>query len=265
MIYAGIVIYNKKCCDSISLQTLQKYGDLKSFEIIVYDNSTHDFGNEKYCKERAYRYITLKRNMGLSYAYNQIIKSININEDDYLLILDDDTELTKEYLSEITHGGLEDINIPIVRSKQDGHIFSPSIIKNKVRSLAVESINGLKGKRITAINSGMVIRTSVFKNLRYNENLFLDYVDHDFMEQVNANGYRIKILTSLILQDVARQHIKNNESTKARLKIYGKDYRFFCVERGKYVFFLVSFLKTTIKYCIQAKSFAFLKIYFECI
>lgn len=231
----------------------------------MFDNSTSDFGNEQFCADHDYRYLTYHENKGLSFAYNRIIERLDADPDDYLIILDDDTELTEAYLKEIVECEKSEINLPVVRSTADGHIFSPSVIKNQVRSVTVESIEEIEGKHITAINSGMVIKLSVFEKVRYNESLFLDYVDHDFMEQVNDCKYDIKLLQSPILQNVARQNIKNSESSKVRLEIYGKDYKIFCCTRGHCIYYLFSFLKTTISYCINARSLGFFKIYLRCV
>ncbi len=265
MIYAAIVVYNKKCTDSVTIQCLQKWTNLKTLHVVVFDNSTSDFGNEEFCTKNEYSYLTYHENKGLSFAYNRIIESLNADSNDYLLILDDDTELTEAYLAEILYCEKSEINLPIVRSKIDGHIFSPSVMKSTVRSIAIESAAELEGKRITAINSGMVIKASVFNTIKYNEKLFLDYVDHDFMEQANDNDFRIKILNTPIVQNISRQNITNSSSARHRLEIYGKDYKRYCFKHRKRMYYYASFLKTTIIYCMQARTVSFIPIFIRCI
>ena len=263
MIYAAIVLYNKNCADSVTIQSLQKWSTQKTIRVVIFDNSISDFGNEKFCTEHNYKYLTYHENKGLSFAYNRIIENIQADSDDYVLILDDDTELTEEFLREIVFCEKKDINLPVVRSIQDGHIFSPSIKKNRIRSIVIQSVNELEGNQITAINSGMVIKASVFESIRYNESLFLDCVDHDFMDQVNERGYEIKILQSLIFQNLSRQNIKNNESTKARMIIYGKDFKKYCYAKKRYIYFLISFFQSSIEYYKKTGSFSYLRIYFK--
>ena len=265
MIYAAIVVYNKKCSDSVTIQCLQKWMTPGTIKIVVFDNSTSDYHNAQFCAEHEYKYLTYHENKGLSFAYNRIIEHLQADSDDYVLILDDDTELTEEFMREIVCCEKKDINLPIVRSIQDGHIFSPSIKINQVRSIVIHSVDELEGKQITAINSGMVIKASVFERVRYNERLFLDCVDHDFMDQVNELGYDIKILQSLIFQNLSRQNIRNSKSTQARFKIYGKDFKKYCYAQKQYFYFLISFFRTTVEYCRKAGSFSFLKIYFTTI
>ena len=263
MIYAAIVIYNKICSESVSIQCLQRWMTPEELKIIVFDNSTSDYCNAQFCVEHNFKYLTYHENKGLSFAYNRIIENIQADSDDYVLILDDDTELTEEFLREIVFCEKKDINLPVVRSIQDGHIFSPSIKKNRIRSIVIQSVNELEGNQITAINSGMVIKASVFESIRYNESLFLDCVDHDFMDQVNERGYEIKILQSLIFQNLSRQNIKNNESTKARMIIYGKDFKKYCYAKKRYIYFMISFFRSSIEYCKKTGSFSYLRIYFN--
>lgn len=262
MIYAAIVVYNQKCSDSITLKCLQKWSTPEIIKVVVFDNSTSDFGNEQYCVDREYKYLTYHENKGLSFAYNRIIESLNATPDDYLLILDDDTKLSEEFLREIVCCEKADINLPVVRSMQDGHIFSPSIKINPVRSAVIQSVDELDGRKITAINSGMVIKVSVFESVRYNEKLFLDCVDHDFMEQVNIRGFKIKIMQSLIFQNLSRQNINNSESARARFRIYGRDFKNYCYAQKRYFYFIISFFRMTVEYCKKAGTISFLKIYF---
>ena len=264
MIYAAIVLYNKNCADSVTIQSLQKWSTQKTIRVVIFDNSTSDFGNERFCTEHGYRYLTCHENKGLSFAYNRIIENLNADPDDYLLILDDDTELTEAYLTEIVECEKSEINLPIVRSKADGHIFSPSVINKRVKSIPIKDIKELEDERVTAINSGMLVRIETYNKIRYNEDLFLDYVDHDFMDQANENNVSVKILNTPILQNISRQNITNSEGARHRLEIYGKDYKRFCFKRGQKTYYYASFLRTTIRYCIQARSVSFLPIFYRC-
>lgn len=134
MIIAVVVIYNKLCSDSITLNCLQNFS--KDIEIIVFDNSTKEYGNSNYCKERKYRYFSLHSNVGLSKAYNYVIDNTKFEKDDYFIILDDDTELSSEYLSEaikIASTSNYDVNIPVVRTGKI--VLSPTYLSLGCRSV----------------------------------------------------------------------------------------------------------------------------------
>ena len=65
-ITAIIVIYNTSCSDSISYQRLKEYG----VRMIICDNSTSDYGNQKIVEADGNVYINMGGNKGLSKAYN---------------------------------------------------------------------------------------------------------------------------------------------------------------------------------------------------
>lgn len=265
MIYVAIVIYNKKCSESISMSSVEKWMSKEEFKMIVFDNSTKDYGNKEYCQKKSYKYITYYQNKGLSFAYNRIVENIGKEKANYILILDDDTELNEEFVKEIKECKEADIYLPIVRSNKDDYFFSPSIKVNRVRTVPIFSIEEIKNKRITAINSGMLVKTNVYENILYDEDLFLDYVDHDFMDKVNEKEYKIKILSATIFQDISRQNISNTNGVKNRFQIYGKDYKIYCFKRKKYFFYFLSFFKTTISFCIKTRDISYLYIYLSCI
>ena len=84
MIYALIVVYNKKCENSSSIQDIIKYNP--DINIIVYDNSEMDYGNKEFCKKNNIIYFTQNKNVGISRAYNYVIRNTNLNKNDYLVM-----------------------------------------------------------------------------------------------------------------------------------------------------------------------------------
>lgn len=78
MLYALVVVYNKKCQDSPSLVRLLQ--ENKNINIIVYDNSSIDYGNKNFCEKHGIMYYTQNKNLGLSKAYNFVVNKIKKNE-----------------------------------------------------------------------------------------------------------------------------------------------------------------------------------------
>ena len=104
MLYALIVIYNKKCEDSITIKKIFPYKN--QINIIVFDNSDENNENERFCNNNNIKYYTEHKNIGLSKAYNSIISKIEMNDDNFLLILDDDTNITNEYINKIIENAI---------------------------------------------------------------------------------------------------------------------------------------------------------------
>ena len=99
-LYAVVLLYNTKIEDSITCKKIEE-SNCKNLKIIIIDNSTKNLKNEEICRNKKYQYISMNGNKGLSISYNVAIDFIknkeNADEDDYIIWLDDDTELTKQY------------------------------------------------------------------------------------------------------------------------------------------------------------------------
>jgi hypothetical protein len=98
----------------------------------------------------------------------------------------------------------------------------------------VKDAEALPEKGISAINSGLAIRLRVFRDYRFDEGQFLDYVDHAFLRDIA--GYERKRI--FIMKDVTlRQRFSGSEkqsraAAMARFAIFKKDIACFCAKYG---------------------------------
>lgn len=268
MIYALIVVYNKVLKDSESYCALTSYIEkkgCKNIQLNIYDNSeisTICKNNKAQCIKEGFNYFGIGKNIGLSKAYNFVIKSIHKAKRDYVLILDDDTCVTYEFLDEAIEKcaeGISDIYIPVVKTS-NGNIFSPSILKKGFRSKPIHQVNELKNKELTAINSGMLVRSTVYDRVKYNEKLFVDCIDHDFIIQVNDNCYVIEIMKNFIMQHVAIDEEIDAEKVLKRFRIFLKDYRNYCCQHGHEMIYTINSIRFSIMYCLRFRTIEFFKI-----
>ena len=260
MIYALVVIYNKTCEESKTLQSIKGFHG--KYSIIIFDNSTRYYNNKEYAMRYNYLYFSFGKNLGLSKAYNYVINYIPKSINDYLLILDDDTELTDEYLTQVIQQTklfpLNHIWIPIVKSNTA--IISPCNLRLECIAEIIHDINELDYSRITAINSGMVIRSDVFYTIKYNEKLFLDCVDHDFMRQVRLQKLSIGLLNCNIIQSYSRDDTPQLAKAIFRFKIYRRDLKEYCISTGHGYLYYFRIFKFVGKYSFMYKSFKFIKV-----
>lgn len=258
MIFSIIVIYNKECKKIPPINTLLGYKNLK---IIIYDNSTVKNCNKEWCKENSIKYFGYGENHGLSRAYNKVIDDVSMADDDYILVLDDDTNITNEYIEKLldrTKRCDADIFLPIV--KAGSKIISPCNIKYGCFSSPVNSNKTMNVGRLTAINSGMCIRRAVFYKCRYNESLFLDYIDHDFMDQIRINRFQVSIINSYIIQNYSRMEKPLLNIAINRFKIQSKDiYEYYRVRNSIQLYYL-SLGKFVIIQSIRYKTLQFIYI-----
>lgn len=134
MLYIGIVLYNSLIEHSKILTT-----DINGIDctIIFSDNSdieTIRRKNQRYAETNAIQYKNNNGNIGLSRAYNSILKQLpKDNKEDYLMWLDDDTELSTLFFKKIMAG-----------IKQGYDIILPKIVGQN--GISIPQMNGGRSK-----------------------------------------------------------------------------------------------------------------------
>lgn len=253
-----VVIYNISILESNALNSLINNENL-NYEIIICDNSEVDNNNSEIAFKLPIVYIRMNGNEGLSRAYN---KAINVAKGNYICIFDDDTTIDDNYFKKMYKYIMykpKSIIIPIVMTGES--IFSP-VTYSLYHYKPIKNFNHINqnAKKISAINSGMMIPKYVFDLCRYNENIFLDCVDHDFIRNAKEKGIDLCIANDIkLIQDYSR-FTDTKEHMLKRMKLFYKDYKVFCsdtIMHRIYCFFDVIFTK--LRYTIKYKSFEFMK------
>jgi len=221
-IYVIVVIYNKNYADSITLNCLK---GIEGIRVIVCDNSTRDYNNSWIPDELKYRYISMNGNKGLSVAYNKAIDYIN-DDSGVICLFDDDTKVGKEYFDAVMKEMDNDIyDILLPKVYDEVGLMSPCIMKKHFLHRA-NSVEELNLAEISGINSGMAIRLKVFNEYRYDENIFLDFIDHAFIRDMISRNKRIKIVDTELHQRFSA-NVKNKPAEKIRFKILKRDLKYF--------------------------------------
>ena len=229
-IYALIVVYNKCLADSATINSLEASDNV---HFLVADNSTQDFGNKAFAEAHGYTYVDMGGNMGLSKAYNRVISMLD-KTDDLICLFDDDTTVDKQYFGTLSAAAAAhpdiDLFAPVVMDQKG--ILSPCLISG-VACRRIKSVSDLPHQGVSVINSGLAIRLKVFKNYRYDEGQFLDYVDHAFIRDI-AGYKRDRIL---IMEDVTLQQRFSGSETLSRAaveryRVFSSDFRYFCRKFG---------------------------------
>lgn len=228
-----IVMYNEWCGNSCSCKTITENTTQPDLVLIV-DNSVKDMHNEEYCAQQEWLYHSMHGNAGLSKAYNA---ALDILEDrtDLTVWADDDTVFPEDYFEKLTEHATQkmdaEVFLPIVRTSE--FILSPAIY-TKRRVVPIQSVDTLQGKALTAINSGLAVRQSVYRDYRYDERIFLDCVDHDFMHWCRMNGKGIYVMRDLtLLQNYFLGSSTSFSARQNRAKILAKDTRVYESKCGK--------------------------------
>lgn len=264
MIYCLVVTYNVHCGDSLTCRCLkaQENADL---QVIVYDNSEKDFGNEAYCIEQGWRYLGGKGNKGLSVAYNEVIDALKReNAQGFLCLLDDDTALEDGYFrklgAEIEADASVEIFLPIM--KQNGKVISPCHKGQRNRLFAAEAeCFNTPVSEIQAINSGMTVNLDIFRRYRYDERLFLDCVDHAFLRDMKKQNRKIKVIPVYGEQSFSGGEKGSYEGALARFRIFSRDARMYFEASPLQYWFVAG--KRGLHLTLMYHRFTFLKLLFQ--
>lgn len=224
MLYILFVIYNKKIIKN-------KIFDKKSKDVkfIIFDNSTDVFTineNKKFANEFDYIYYSSGKNIGLSKAYNLIIKNI-LKDDDWILILDDDTSLDDKYVDVVLNRIKESNSLvfsPINIERKSNKIDSPKIFVNSkiLKSQEIE-LHDHDLNYYNSINNGTVISKKVFDIIGfYDEDLFVYFTDAYFYAMLFINNIKTEIIDYKNFCDFSIR-ASNYKEIKNRLKIIKKD------------------------------------------
>ena len=222
-----VVVYNTSCDNSISVKGLLG----QNLKPMIVDNSTKDYGNREYCDRMDLKYLPMGGNAGLSKAYNRALSQISETVD-YILWMDDDTEIPTDYLALLlpyveNHPGY-DLYIPLVQTKKKSNgLLSPSILDHYYTK-RVHSVEEIGGRMFSAINSGLLVKREVYDRYSYDENLFLDCIDHDFMVYCWKMGLRMNIIKEIsLMQNFSGEEKPDRKSQLNRFRIFSKDFRYF--------------------------------------
>ena len=225
--YAVMVICNRKIEESLTFKSLEKLG----VSVTVCDNSTQE-NSDRNIADRGVGYISMGGNLGLAKAYNRALDSLK-GRNGYVCLFDDDTEVPADYFEKLDceiEKSSADIILPVIRDKVG--IMSPCII-NGAFTKRIDSLSQLNETNISGINSGMAVNLKLFEDYRYDENYFLDFIDHAFLRDMKAKNVKISVAEGLELcQSFSANDHKNINAAKRRFRIFKKDYSYFCKQSG---------------------------------
>lgn len=137
----------------------------------------------------------LNENKGIAYALNRGIEYAIDKGYQWILTLDHDSIVEESMISNMleTYEGID------YETKEKIVMITPVHIEEK--NYSNEYVNKDKSWEyvLTEITSGSLTKTSYYKENLYDEDLFIDLVDHDFCLNINRQGYKIIQVKSAVL------------------------------------------------------------------
>jgi hypothetical protein len=267
-LYVVVVVYNMDCNKSKTCTAL--LNSKVPLNVVVADNSTTSNRNEEICSLNNWKYLKMEGNVGLSKAYNRAVEYISLNnseKDFWVSIFDQDTTLSEDYfqvlIDSIKNKPKAYVKVPLVRD--DSGYLSPNLI-NGYSVKRIDSVDEIQDTRsITAINAGMAIYSKVFEKINYDEEFFLDYVDHNFVRNYKNNfNNDIEVINTTLRQSFSDDEHDNINGDIKRFKIYLCDFKLFCNKdfTGR-IYYISKVIVRSLKLSINYKNFIFVSLLFK--
>jgi hypothetical protein len=204
-----VVCYKMSLRDSVTIAGLSQSFEhcprlLDSISVLVWDNSPSKLNIPSLSFPFEYRPST--DNIGVSAAYNSAAEVAEATGCPWLLLLDQDTTLSGNFLSRMLEYSLElegNLNVAAIAPfLMDGdRTISPGVVLfNRVKPLSLP-FTGEYVKEAYAANSGTLMRVAALREIGgYNEDFWLDYSDIVVFYLLYRHNKRLFIAGDLQLQ-----------------------------------------------------------------
>jgi GT2 family glycosyltransferase len=224
-ILAVIVLYNREPWQSQSVSSLcailkENPGWAQHFSLVLYDNSPHS-QSHTVPADFPIDYVHDPSNGGLARAYNYALARAESEEREWLLLLDQDTSPTREFLSELletvtTLHATSEVAAMVPKLMVQGVIHSPAtqFIDQMRRQFRAgkkpigKEVVGVQQQPMNAYNSGATIRVSAMQAIGgFPAEFWLDFLDHAVFHALHVHGYRMYVLRATLAHDASHSDI----------------------------------------------------------
>jgi GT2 family glycosyltransferase len=248
---AIIVLYKRAAEESESLTTLlaalhANAALASNFSLILYDNSEQP-RPPALAAPCPLEYVHDGQNSGLATAYNYALSAARRTHAAWLLLLDQDTSLSIDYLRELrelslTHVGRTEVGAIVPKLIANEIIYSPEAnflyqMRHQLRTVRhpIEpDVVGVQPSRISAYNSGAAIRVTALEAIGgFPQEYWLDYLDHAVFHALDKRGYLLCVMHASLEQRLS--HMDVNEVPHWRHRNVLTAQTRFVVENGTFL------------------------------
>jgi GT2 family glycosyltransferase len=218
-ILAILVLYNRELSQSQSasslLQILNESPELaEHFSLVLYDNAPQSQAPD-ISASYPICYIHDPSNGGLASAYNFALQRAESEEREWLLLLDQDTSLTAEFVLELVQAtgslhALPEVAAIVPKLQVNGRIDSPSAdLFDQMRrqflrpeqAISQETV-GIQQQSLCSYNSGSTLRVTALRSIGgFPSEFWLDFLDHAVFHALYIKGFRVYVLRSTLEHD----------------------------------------------------------------
>ena len=211
-----IVLYKQKCDESHTVKSI--IPQIGESLLYVWDNSPNKCDeNDLFLKKNAknYEYIVCTENHSLSKVYQNVIKSSILHNFTHLVILDQDSVLGPDFVSNLEQSiDINDNSVIIPQILVGSLLVSPSH-SWKWFGWHIKNINIMKQNRVSAINSGVCLPLELFSIGRFIYPCSLNNYGTDvyLFEYIRNNKINVVVSDSVVEHDLTFHKTNTNNET----------------------------------------------------
>lgn len=218
-ILVAVVLYKCSFAESLAVSSLLRILNedpslAKHFSFVLYDNSPEP-QNQDLAAALPILYVHDPSNGGLAPAYNFALARAESEGSEWLLLFDQDTSATRDFLLELvalaqTLHGETRVAAIVPKLLVNGIVYSPAthfidVLRRQFSPSTPNTYNSLLGmqeNRLNVYNSASTIRVSALKSIgAFPKEFWLDYLDHTVFHTLFVNGYRIYVMHASLEHD----------------------------------------------------------------
>ncbi len=217
MLQITIVTYKTKLSKCESLNSLLKYiGKLEvPYNILIINNSPEIQLEES----PLYTIFTPNENLMLAKAYNVAMSTAKKNGHEWMMLLDQDTTLTEQYIERVNNVFKDKIEdtvasiVPIVKYIDGKEQISPGTYSPAWGTVNIKMLKPciVSNKCVAAINSCSVVRVAAIESIGgFSEMFPLDGLDTAYYFQFYKQGWLVQVIDATIFQNLSVLDYKNS-------------------------------------------------------
>jgi GT2 family glycosyltransferase len=222
---AVVVLYGQSPGQSAALCSLLEAAAsqpdaARHISLIVYDNSPapQAFSGSASLETR---YIHDAENAGLARAYNAALQHAKKAGSMWLLLLDQDTRLSHEYVAELLTASdslarVAEVGAIVPKLWAGTRLYSPEApflwqIRRQFSDdhhAVDEKVSGMVEGPLTAYNSGAALRVSALEQMGgFPEDFWLDFLDHAVFQQLRLRGHGLWVMRTVLQQNLSHMDL----------------------------------------------------------
>lgn len=232
-----VVLYRSTFDQSSTLRSLT---DVKNrnpalcarMSLLIYDNSPkeqpHSFDGTGFGR---LTYLHDPQNSGLAVAYNVGLKQAQQSGTDWLMLLDQDTELQEEFLqllfAAIQSSPEDSVCALVPKLTQGGAVFSPQKVGKFNNQSVAPDYAGISPDRLTALNSAACLRVRAVEAIGgFPREYWLDFLDHIVFHRLQIVGGKVQVLDTVIQHQLSLLNLEHEMSLPRYTGMLASEWRY---------------------------------------